>query len=259
MTASAIFDVIFVGAGHNALIAAHYLAEDSGSVCLLDQRPMRAKPRTASSECFLDNDDENYGRPKKTHPRHPSSESFMDDPDDFKKRSRTGSPYENRPSHPTCGQPNGEHHTATKAVIASITPDSLYQRPLRDAPGIPESTRPQGRRYQFRRGCVQINLALSAPTRFADSRLDGGGGINVGRRLNELITSTRQEDHLLPTYPWIPWRARRGRSRSCTQRPIPAHRGGYTTAVPDLYQIGAASWPGRRSAARRVGPSLEAY
>jgi phytoene dehydrogenase-like protein len=37
MTASATFDVIFVGAGHNALIAARYLAEDSGSVCLLDQ------------------------------------------------------------------------------------------------------------------------------------------------------------------------------------------------------------------------------
>jgi hypothetical protein len=206
MTASATFDAIFVGAEPEALIAARYLTKDSGSVCLLDQRPMPAKPRTASSECFLDDDDEDYGRPKKTHHHHPSSESFMDDPDDFKKRSRTGSPYENPPSHPTWGQPNGEHHTATRAVIASTTPDSLYQRPLRDAPGIPESTRPQGRRYQLRRGCFQINLARSAPTRFADSRLDGGGGINVGRRLNELITSTRR--------------------RTCIRSALPAGRAG---------------------------------
>jgi phytoene dehydrogenase-like protein len=39
MTASSAFDVIFVGAGHHGLIAARYLTEASGSVCLLDQRP----------------------------------------------------------------------------------------------------------------------------------------------------------------------------------------------------------------------------
>ena len=102
MTASSAFDVIFVGAGHNALIAARYLAEDSGCVCLLDRRPTPAKPRTAPCE------------------------SFMDDPEDFKKRSRTGSPYENPNSHNTywlCG------------------------RLLRDALGVAESIRAQGRRY----------------------------------------------------------------------------------------------------------------
>jgi hypothetical protein len=83
MTASATFDVIFVRAGHSALIAARHLAEDSGSACLLDQRPMPANPRTAPSE------------------------AFMDDPRDFKKRSRTGSPYENPPFHPTDVQPKG--------------------------------------------------------------------------------------------------------------------------------------------------------
>ena len=54
MTASSAFDVIFVGAGHNALIAARYLAEDSGCVCLLDRRPPPAKPRTAPCESFMD-------------------------------------------------------------------------------------------------------------------------------------------------------------------------------------------------------------
>jgi choline dehydrogenase-like flavoprotein len=74
MTASSTFDVIFVGAGHHVLIAARYLTENSGSVCLLDRRPIPAKPHTATSE------------------------SFIDDPKDFKKRSRTGSPDENRTS-----------------------------------------------------------------------------------------------------------------------------------------------------------------
>jgi phytoene dehydrogenase-like protein len=37
MTASSTFDVIFVGAGHNALIAASYLVRDGGSVCLIDR------------------------------------------------------------------------------------------------------------------------------------------------------------------------------------------------------------------------------
>ncbi len=29
-----------------------------------------------------------------------------------------------------------------------------------------------------------------------------------------------------------------------TQRPIPAHAGGYRTAVPGAWLIGAATWPG---------------
>jgi phytoene dehydrogenase-like protein len=234
---------------------------------------------------------------------------------------------------------DGEQLTATEAVIASTTPEQLYGRLLRDAPGIPEATRAQARRYRYRRGCFQINLALSARPRFADSRLDGGGGINVGRGLTELLTSVRQaEVGLLPTYPSISWHeptavdpdraparqavvrlqvldvplhptgdaaekipvagawspsvaerfadrviaeaakhisgleqmvlarhilspadlartnpnagpgdhasGHNALSQAFTQRPIPAHRGGYATDVPDLYLIGAASWPG---------------
>jgi phytoene dehydrogenase-like protein len=37
MTSSSTFDAIFVGAGHNALIAASYLVKEGRSVCLLDQ------------------------------------------------------------------------------------------------------------------------------------------------------------------------------------------------------------------------------
>jgi hypothetical protein len=64
-------------------------------------------------------------RPIAAKPRTAPSESFIDDPEDFKKRSRTGSPDENPTSPNTywlCG------------------------RLLRDAPGVAESTRAQGRR-----------------------------------------------------------------------------------------------------------------
>jgi phytoene dehydrogenase-like protein len=233
----------------------------------------------------------------------------------------------------------GEVLTATRAVVASTTPDQLYGRLLAEAPGIPETTRMQAYRYQYRRGCFQINLALSGRPHFADPRLDDGGAINLGRGVRELVTSVRQaDDGLLPTSPSISWheptavdpgRAPTGSSvvrlqvldvplhptgdagddiavengwtasvterfadrviaqaaehvadleqmvsarhilspadlarsnpnagpgdhasghnalsQAFTQRPIPAHRGGYSTAVSDLYLIGAATWPG---------------
>jgi phytoene dehydrogenase-like protein len=233
----------------------------------------------------------------------------------------------------------GEHLTARQAVIASTTPDQLYGHLLRDAPGVPAAARKQARRYRYRRGCLQIGLALSARPSFPDTRLDDGGAINMGRGLRNLLTSVAQADEgLLPAQPSISWheptavdagRAPPGHavvrlqvldvplqpradaagaievdggwsydvaerfadrvideaaehipglkdtvlarhvispadlarsnpnagpgdhasghnalSQALAQRPIPAHRGGYATVVPDLYLIGAASWPG---------------
>jgi phytoene dehydrogenase-like protein len=233
----------------------------------------------------------------------------------------------------------GECLSATHAVIASTTPNQLYGRLLRHEIRISESVRAQAHRYGYRRGCLQIGLALSQRPRFIDSRLDRGGFINVGRGLADFLTSVQQaEDGLLPGYPSISWHeptavdpgrapdgqavvrvqvldvplrpvgdatdriAVEGRwtpevaesfadrviseatrhipgleqmilarhilspadlahgnpnagpgdhaaghnalSQAFTQRPIPAHRGGYGTAVTDLYLIGAATWPG---------------
>jgi phytoene dehydrogenase-like protein len=228
--------------------------------------------------------------------------------------------------------------TAGQAVVASVTPDQLYGRLLRNAPGVPDGVRAQAAGYRFRRGCFQMNLALSARPRFADPRLDAGGAINVGRGLDEMVTSVRQaEAGLLPEHPSISWheptavdatRAPEGKAivrlqvldapltpagdaagtlrgvdgwtavtaeafadrvlaeaethvpgltglileRHLTtpadlakaspnagpgdhgagenslrqgfgQRPIPAHAGGYRTAVPGVWLIGAATWP----------------
>ncbi|HUN31956.1 MAG TPA: NAD(P)/FAD-dependent oxidoreductase [Trebonia sp.] len=233
---------------------------------------------------------------------------------------------------------DGATVAARQAVIASVTPDQLYGRLLRNAADVPDGVRAQAAGYQFRRGCFQLNLALSAPPRFADRRLNACGGVNLGRGLDELVTSVRQaQAGLLPEYPSISWheptamdlsRAPEGKAvarlqildaplapvgdaagllsrvdgwsaataeafadrvlaqaeqhlpgltglvlerhitspadlakaspnagpgdhaagdnslrQGLTQRPIPAHGGGYRTAVPGVWLIGAATWP----------------
>jgi phytoene dehydrogenase-like protein len=233
----------------------------------------------------------------------------------------------------------GGEVAAREAVIVSATPDQLYGRLLRDVAGVPAGVREQAAGYRYKRGCFQVNLALSARPRFRDPRLDAGGAINLGRGLDDLLTSVRQaEAGLLPEHPSISWheptavdltRAPAGKAvarlqvldaphtprgdaagsrygasgwddaasqffadrvlaeaelhlpgltglvlerhlttpadlaasnpnagpgDSCagdnslaqafTQRPIPAHGGGYRTAVPGVWLIGAATWPG---------------
>jgi phytoene dehydrogenase-like protein len=100
----------------------------------------------------------------------------------------------------------GETVEANEAVIVTATPDQLYGRLLRDAPGIPAGVRAQAAGYRFRRGVFQINLALSERPRFQDSRLDDGGSINLGRGVDALVASVRQADAgLLPEHPSIAW------------------------------------------------------
>jgi phytoene dehydrogenase-like protein len=234
---------------------------------------------------------------------------------------------------------DGRTVDAGEAVIATTTPGQVYGRLLRGAPGVPDGVRAQAARYHHRRGCFQIALALSSRPRFLDSRLDAGGGLNLGRGIDALVTSVRQADAgLLPEHPSIAWheptavdpsRAPEGKAvvrlqvldvphtpggdaggtvygtrgwdrttaeafadrvmaetelhlpgltglvlerhlttpadlakaspnagpgdqaagantlaQALTQRPIPAHAGGYRTAVPGAWLIGAATWPG---------------
>jgi phytoene dehydrogenase-like protein len=100
----------------------------------------------------------------------------------------------------------GEVIEAREAVIVSATPDQLYGRLLRAAPGIPAGVRAQAAGYRFKRGVFQLNVALSERPRFQDPRLDAGGSINLGRGIDELVTSVRQADAgLLPEHPSIAW------------------------------------------------------
>src|SRR5262249_45662758 len=60
---------------------------------------------------------------------------------------------------------DGQHLTATQAVVASTTPDQLYGHLLRETPGIPESARAQAGRFGYRPGCFPVNPAPSARPR----------------------------------------------------------------------------------------------
>lgn len=234
---------------------------------------------------------------------------------------------------------DGTQYTATQAVVATTSPGELYRRLLRDVPSVPAGVRSQAEHFRYRRGCFQINLAMSSRPYFRDPRLDLGGAINLGRGIAELVTSVRQaDDGVLPAHPAISWHeptaldptrapdgyavarlqvldvplhpvgdaadtiAAKGKwtpeiaerfadrvlaeaglhlpglkeitlarhiispadiaaanpntgpgdsnaghnalSQGFTQRPLTAHRGGYATAVPGVYLIGAATWPG---------------
>ena len=223
-------------------------------------------------------------------------------------------------------------------VVVTSTPDRLYGRLLRNA-DVGGGVRAQAARYAYKRGCFQINLALSRRPRFLDPRLDAGGGIHLGRGIDELAVSVAQaEAGVLPAHPTIAWheptavdptRAPEGKAvarlqvldapldprgdaagtgfgargwdrdtveafadrivaqaethlpgltglilerhttspadlarqspnagpgdhaagdnsigQAFVHRPIPAHSGGYRTAVGGVWMIGAATWPG---------------
>ncbi|NMO55898.1 NAD(P)/FAD-dependent oxidoreductase [Actinoplanes sp. TBRC 11911] len=233
----------------------------------------------------------------------------------------------------------GEVFTATSGVVATTSPDALYNRLLRDVVTVPPGVRSQAARYRYRRGCLQVNLALNGKPHFADARMDHGGLITLGRGFDDMIAAVRQaDDGVIPEHPTISWhepsavdpgRAPDGSatvrlqifeaplypkadaagviptdgtwtrdvgeryadrivaeaaqhvegledmivgrhvltpadiaaanpnagpgdsnaghnalSQGFTQRPLPAHRGGYATVVPGLYMIGGATWPG---------------
>jgi phytoene dehydrogenase-like protein len=100
----------------------------------------------------------------------------------------------------------GQTVEAREAVIASTTPDQLYGRLLRGAPGIPAGVRAQADGYRYRRGAFHMNLSLSARPRFQDARLDAGGAHHLGRGIDALVSSVRQaEAGLLPEHPSIAW------------------------------------------------------
>jgi phytoene dehydrogenase-like protein len=66
----------------------------------------------------------------------------------------------------------GEEVLARRAVIAGVTPTQLYGRLLPDGAAPPEAVR-DGLRYRYgRRSGMQVHIALEAPLRWRDSRLD---------------------------------------------------------------------------------------
>lgn len=63
---------------------------------------------------------------------------------------------------------------ADRAVVASVTPDQLYDVLLADA-DVPAEVAAQARRYRYGSSAVQIHLALGTPPRWPDPRFRGIG------------------------------------------------------------------------------------
>ena len=100
-------------------------------------------------------------------------------------------------------QAGGHEYRAERAVVASVNPDQLYLRLLRDA-DVPAQIRQEAEGFRYGRGCVQIHLALSERPRWPDERFDRVGQPHLGDGLDGLSLHVAQAlAGLLPANPTI--------------------------------------------------------
>lgn len=93
--------------------------------------------------------------------------------------------------------------TARKAVLASVTPSVLYNRMLPPAASS-DALRRQATRFRFGRAAMQIHVALSAPLRFPDERLDQAPLVHITDGSSSTgIACAQAEGGLLPSAPTI--------------------------------------------------------
>jgi phytoene dehydrogenase-like protein len=92
---------------------------------------------------------------------------------------------------------------ANRAVIASVNPDQLYLHLLADA-DVPAPLRQEAQNYRYGRGCIQVQLAVSEPPRFRDSRFDKVGQFHITGGLDACSLAIAQAmSGLLPAEPTI--------------------------------------------------------
>jgi phytoene dehydrogenase-like protein len=93
---------------------------------------------------------------------------------------------------------DGETVTATRAVVASVTPTQLYGRLL--AASAPAGAAERGRRFRYGRSDMQIHLALSEPPRWeGDERLARTALVHVTPGLDGVSRAVNEADRgLLP-------------------------------------------------------------
>jgi phytoene dehydrogenase-like protein len=99
------------------------------------------------------------------------------------------------------GTREGTTFRARGSVVASVNPDQLYLRLLPEA-SVPSRLRDQARGYRYGNGQVQINLALSHPPRWPDTRFANIGQPFVTDSLDGLaLHVTQARGDYLPAYP----------------------------------------------------------
>ena len=99
---------------------------------------------------------------------------------------------------------DGEQRGARRAVIANTTPTQLYGRLLASG-AAPAAATEQGLRFRYSpRGGMQIHVALAAPLRWRDSRLDRVPIVHLSDGLDSVTLACAQASAgLLPADPTI--------------------------------------------------------
>ena len=92
---------------------------------------------------------------------------------------------------------------ADRAVLASVPTADLY-RELLPADAVPEAGRAAAARHRPGRAAMQVHLAVDAPVRWADSRLDSVPLVHVGTGSDSTgIACAQAEAGLLPAEPTV--------------------------------------------------------
>lgn len=95
----------------------------------------------------------------------------------------------------------GEVYEVRRHVIASVNPDQLYLKLLASA-DIPTHLKQQAQRFRYGRGCIQIQLALSAPPAWPDPRFQRIGQPHISSGLDDCTLAVAQAAAgLLPEHP----------------------------------------------------------
>ena len=93
--------------------------------------------------------------------------------------------------------------TARRAVLASVTPQALYNDLIPDAP-VPQRIRKEASSFRFGRAAMQIHVALDRPLTWADGRLDDAPIVHVSDGSGSTGIACAQADAgLLPSAPTV--------------------------------------------------------
>lgn len=99
---------------------------------------------------------------------------------------------------------DGERIGAREGVFASVTPQALYLRLLGGDVTVPPSVLAAARGFPYRRGDMQIHLALSEPPRWDDERLSRAAIVHVADGVDGLSRAVNEaQRRLLPARPTI--------------------------------------------------------
>jgi phytoene dehydrogenase-like protein len=97
----------------------------------------------------------------------------------------------------------GETLTAKKAVLASVTPDALFEK-LLPATSVSESRIKSAQQFRFGRAAIQIHIALSEPPAWVDSKVESAALVHVLDGMDSLSESVNAANRgFLPRRPTI--------------------------------------------------------